>query len=440
LKINKKKISGDLQSRLCIYETLDAILYKRQNFDVAFDASLRGFGPMDGRDIGFAREGTMQCLRRLGQIDDILKTLANRPLSEIVPQQLVTLLRVGAVQILFMDVKDHAAVDTVMRLAGEMGYDREKGFLNGVLRNLTRKHEELMTAQKGKEAILNTPEWLFKTWVQDYGEDQALKIAEAHMIPSPVDITVKSDPTGWAEKLGGEVLHNGSVRLQKSGRIPDLEGYADGEWWVQNASAALPVQLMKVEECANIVDLCAAPGGKTLQLAAAGAKVTAVDISKNRLQRLEENLKRCNLSAEVEAADAKVWMPKRPVDAVLIDAPCSATGTIRHQPDVMHLKSQRDIDKLIETQKAILQRSAKFVKKGGELIYCTCSLQKSESEEVVKDFLSKNSNFELSVYTSDELNLPEDVLSPEGFIRLMPFHAEKKGGMDGFFIARIKRI
>ena len=433
---NRKSLPVDIQTRLCAVEVVEDILLKKQNFDGAFDSALRRFDTFEGRDVGFIRELTMQLLRRLGQVDFVLQKLSDRPLSKIEPQRIVTILRVAAAQMLFMDVKDHAAVDTAVRLGIALGFVKQKGFINGILRSLGRQQEELLAEAPVR---YNTPGWLYKSWVADYGEDVANKIVEAHLKPAPVDITVKSDAKGWAEKLGGELLSNDSIRLEKSGRIPDLEGYSEGAWWVQSAAAAMPAQLMTFESGDHIVDLCAAPGGKTMQLAARGAKVTAVDISRGRLERLKENLERCGLTAEVEASDGKVWKPKRPVDAILIDAPCSATGTIRHQPDVMHLKQPADVEKLIETQKAILKNAATFVKKGGEIIYCTCSLQKSESEKVVEWFLNENNNFALKPYVVGELSCPDDVLSGEGYIRLLPFHAQEKGGMDGFFIARVIR-
>lgn len=440
MKIDKKSLSTDLQSRLCIFEILESIFHKNLNFDSAFETSLRSFPKMEGRDIGFVREGAMLALRRKGQIDDIIKTAAERELDQITPKEVVTLLRIGVVQLFFMDVKDHAAVDTIVRLASVMKLDKQKGFINGVLRNLGRRREDILAKYKENEGRINTPEWLYKSWVKDYGAEIAGEIAEMHLVPSPIDITAKKDAAKWAEKLGGDLLHNNSIRLEKSGRIPDLEGYNDGEWWVQNASAAMPVQLMSIKADDHVVDLCAAPGGKTMQLAAIGARVSAVDISKNRMERLRENLKRCGLNADVEVADGKFWMPKRPVDAVLIDAPCSATGTIRHQPDVMYLKGPKDIDRLTNTQKAILDQAAKYVKRGGELIYCTCSLQKAESEDIVTEFISKNDKFEIVPFKADDKLLLPDVITNEGFIRIMPFHGKKKGGMDGFFIARIKRL
>lgn len=436
---NYKNLPEDLRSRICAIETVEGVLQKKLNFDVAFEAALKKCAHMDPRDRGFAREAAAQLLRRLGQVDHVLQALSDRPLKKITPDRLVMLLRIAAVQMLFMDVRDHAAVDTSVRLAIALGCVKQKGFVNGVLRSLGRQQKELLEKTDVKS---NTPDWLYKTWVRDYGADAAAKIADAHLQLGPVDITIKSSSesqTDWAKRLGGVAMPNGQVRLTKSGFVPSLEGYAEGAWWVQSASAALPVQLMSFDEGAHVVDLCAAPGGKTMQLAARGAKVSAVDIARKRLGRIRENLERCDLNAEIEAADGRVWMPKRPVDAVLIDAPCSATGTIRHQPDVLHTKKPGDVRRLIDTQSEILQNASKFVRKGGEIIYCTCSLQKSESEHVIEAFLKENNAFSLKPYTKDDLAWLPDAVTDQGYIRVLPFHDQENGGMDGFFIARVIR-
>ncbi|MGM0422303.1 MAG: 16S rRNA (cytosine(967)-C(5))-methyltransferase RsmB [Pseudomonadota bacterium] len=430
----------DVQTRYCVFEVLESVLGKKQPFDIVFDRVLKRYPAFDGRDIGFVREMSMTALRRKGQVDAILTKLSDRPLAKIDPQTAVNLLRLGAVQLLFMDVRDHAAVDTTVKLAEAMGLGRQKGFINGILRSLGRKGEALLKAQEKDAGRLNTPEWLWKIWVQDFGPDVAAQIAEAHLEPAPVDITVKSDAEKWATDLDGQLLPNNSIRLKKSGRVTALPGYEDGVWWVQSAAAAMPAEVMgRAVKGQTVIDFCAAPGGKTMQLAALGATVTALDISKNRLKRLEENLERCHLEADIVIADGKKWQPEAPVDVVLIDAPCTATGTIRHQPDVLHLKAPDDMRRMVETQKAILENAAKAVKPGGMLVYCTCSLQKAESEDVIQSFLNNNSAFKTSPVSQDELPWLENALTDEGWLRVLPFHLKEYGGMDGFFIARLIR-
>jgi 16S rRNA (cytosine967-C5)-methyltransferase len=438
MKIDTLKLSHDLQTRAAVLDIIEHILIRNQNFDVAFDGEIKRYKDFDGRDRAFVRDMSMRILRCLGQIDFVLSKLSNRPLKDLKPKQVLTLLRIGAAQMLYMNVGDHAAVDTTVNLAKKMGFDQQKGFMNAILRNLGRDLDALKS-EADKRIEKNTPKWLWREWVADYGGEATKEIAAMHLLQSPVDVTVKSNPEKWAKQLGGTVLPNGSVRLQKSGNVPDLDGFAEGEWWVQSAAASLPPALLGDVKGKKVVDLCAAPGGKTMQLAADGADVIAVDLSKNRLKRLNQNMHRCGLKAEVIAADGKSWQPDEPVDAVLVDAPCSATGTIRHQPDVLRLKSESDVRRLAETQKAMLNNAAKMLKDKGQLVYCTCSLQKSESEGVVEAFLSENKDFQRVPVKGDELFGWDEMITPEGDVRILPFHQKENGGMDGFFIARLIR-
>ena len=440
---NKKiDLPEDVKTRQAAVQIVTAVLDKKQPLDSAFDTIVAGYDRFDVRDIAFVREVVMRLLRRKGQIDDALQTVCDRPLNKITPQAVLMLLRVGAVQILFMDVKAHAAVDTMVTLAQNSNMVKQKGFINAALRNLDRKRESILKTQKGKEGRLNTPAWLYQSWCKDYGAETADRIAGTHVMPAPVDLTLrdKNRQAEIAADLDAQVLPNGNLRMQKSGKLSEKPGFKDGLWWVQNISAALPVDLVRnIPLQAAAADICAAPGGKTLQLCARGASVTAVDISKNRLKRLHENLERCGFTATVLTADAKKWGPDKAFDVILVDAPCSATGTIRHQPDVMHSKSENDIDKLVTTQRDVLENAARFLKPGGTLVFCTCSLQKREGEEVVSNFLNKNNEFSIDAIKDDEVPWAPEMITPEGWLRILPFHLQEYGGMDGFFIARLIR-
>ena len=436
--ININKIQKDIQTRHCAFVVVDCVLNKKQDLDRVFDQTVSQYSDFDRRDIAFVRDMVMRFLRQLGQIDAVLSNVSDRPLDKINPRDVLNVLRLGAVQILLMDVGDHAAVDTSVELLNALGHQKQKGFANALLRTIVRKKDSNISMLTDKVQA-NSPSWLWRELEKDYGAESAIKIAKAHLGRAPVDITVKKDAEDWAEALDGQLLDNGSIRLDKSGAVTELPGFDQGEWWVQSASAALPVQVLGDVTDKTIVDLCAAPGGKTMQLAAAGAKVTAVDISKNRLKRLEENLERCNLSAKVVKGDGKTWQPEHPVDIVLVDAPCSATGTIRHQPDVLHLKTEKDMHRLARVQKEILENASHMVKSGGVLMYCTCSLQFEESERVVEAFLSQSSDFSLSSFTSDDVFGWDEMLDKSGMIRILPFHLQETGGMDGFFIARLIR-
>lgn len=406
---------------------------------------------LDVKDRALARAIVSVCLRRRGQIADLLEKLLDRPIPEKTGR-VGDILHVAIAQILFMEVPDHAAVSLAVTHAGR---DRKarvyKGLINGVLRRLTREREELLA---GQDVIaLNTPEWMMERWVVAYGEETARAIAAAHMNEAALDLTVKpdaegkSDADGWAERYDGIVLPTGSVRLQLRGSVEKLPQFAKGEWWVQDAAAALPAKLLGDVSGLRVADLCAAPGGKTAQLAAAGADVTAVDISAARLKRLTANMKRLKLKVKTVTADLVAdeggWQPDEPFDAILLDAPCSATGTIRRHPDIPALKRQKDIDALVEIQSKLLDRVAQWVKPGGLVVYCTCSLEPEEGAAQIEALLQRSDAFERVSVNSTELSGLESCITPEGDLRTLPsdyLHEKPQfSGLDGFFAARLRR-
>jgi len=254
-----------------------------------------------------------------------------------------------------------------------------------------------------------------------------------------VALSVKENAEGWAERLGGVLLPTGSIRLVERTAIRDLPGFNEGAWWVQDAAAALPARLLNAKPGERVADLCAAPGGKTAQLAAAGADVLAVDRSAKRLKRLEETLARLGLKASTRAIDAEK-LDEAPFDAILLDAPCSATGTIRRHPDVAWTKSEEDIRKLSGLQTRLLDKAASLLKPGGRLVYCTCSLEAEEGERQAAEFLSRHPEFARQAITADEIGGLAECLTPEGDVRTLPCHLisseHDRGGLDGFFIAR----
>jgi 16S rRNA (cytosine967-C5)-methyltransferase len=352
------------------------------------------------------------------------------------------ILRMGIAQLLYLDVPDHASINTSVDLLTRQKDKRTAGFkglVNAILRRVTREGPEMLAALDASD---NTPDWLWLAWVEAYGAETAQAINDAHMIEPPLDITIKNgeDQAEWAEKLGGEILPSGSLRRKAGGRIYDMPGYNDGTWWVQDAAAALPALLLGNVEGLDIIDMCAAPGGKTAQLAAAGANVTAVDRSDIRLKRLRENLKRLNLKADVIAADGKTWQKKSgPVDALLLDAPCSTTGTLRRHPDVAWLKSQGDVAIMVPLQAEILDNCASLVKPGGTILYCVCSLQPEEGAPQVAQFLANHPEFERRAISADEPGMRPEFITAEGDVRTLPSHLSDLGGIDGFFIARLTK-
>lgn len=433
--------SNDLQSRQCALNLLSKVLDQKTALDLALDQS-NEFAALETRDRGFTRMLLTTTLRRLGQIDDLINNTLDRPES-IKTRTILHILRLGVTQIFFMETADHAAVDTAVRLTEAAGMEKQKGFVNGVLRTLIRDGKPRLQNQDA--ARLNTPDWLLKLWIEDYGMSGAAQIAAANMNEPPLDITVKNiaDRPYWGNVLQASELSTGTLRRVLGGNIRDMDGFDDGKWWIQDAAAAIPAQLFGEDlEGENVLDLCAAPGGKTLQLASMGANVTALDRSAKRLKRLQENLERMQLTefVRIETADAGVWSPPEPVKYILLDAPCSATGTIRRHPDTGYLKSPKDIEGLTSIQKRLLDHASKMLKIGGTLIYCTCSIQKNEGEHQIDDFLKANANFKRSPIEPHEIGDYEELINENGDLRILPHHLSSQGGMDGFFVSRLKRV
>ena len=372
-------------------------------------------------------------LRRLGQIDDALAKFVDRPPKGPARQ----ILRLMAAELLFAGTPPHAAVDSAVRLArGAKGTSRVAGLINAVGRRLAEHGAGIVAAQD--EAATNVPNWLRKRLTRDWGEQIAAAVARAHLTPPAHDLTLANpmDGPALASETGGMLLPTGSLRLPGRPQISALPGYAQGAWWVQDAAAALPVQLLGDVSGRRVLDLCAAPGGKTLQLAAGGAEVTALDVSDSRVARLQANLERCDLTAEVVVADLMEWSPDRAFDAVLLDAPCSASGTVRRHPDLPLRGDGRGLEALVRQQAHMLDRAAAFVAPGGTLIYCTCSLFKSEGEDQIPAFLSRNPDFSLGAMSSE---IPQEFHNDQGTLRTRPDQWAGLGGLDGFFAARITR-
>lgn len=423
-----------LQARKVAVVLLDQVVTRRTPLDQVLEEN-REFSDLPQRDRAFVRMMVATTLRRMGQVDDLIRHATERPDAPS-PPLLHHILRLGVVQIMFMNVPDHAAVDTSVRLAESANLGRQKGFVNAVLRRMTREGKDWVSKQD--ESRINLPDWMLSAWVEDYGLRTAAEIAQASLSEAPLDITLKnpSHAEHWASVLEATVLPTGSLRREVSGNVMDLNGYRDGMWWIQDAAAALPARLLGNVEGKKIVDLCAAPGGKTAQLAAAGADVTALDRSVRRLQRLNENMARLRLEKRVhtEPADAVTWLPKNPVDAVLLDAPCSATGTIRRHPDILHSKTPEDVIRLCALQAQLLDNAARMLVPGGMLVYCTCSLQKAEGEDQVERFLSR-SGFTRATVTDSGTGKIAGAVTAAGDVRILPTHLAEQGGMDGFFIS-----
>ena len=366
-----------------------------------------------------------------------MRTLLDKPLADNAAFAR-NLLRVGAAELLFLGSAPHAAVNSAVELAaGNLKARPFRGLINAVLRRLTREGATLITKQDA--ARLNTPAWGWDNWCKAYGEVTTRAIATAHLAEPPLDLSVKENPQLWAEKLRGELLPTGTIRLSHAGRIEELDGFKEGAWWVQDVAAALPSKLLGAHEAEDVLDLCAAPGGKTLSLAATGANVTAVDRAANRLERLQENLNRTRLSANLIKADLTEWHPGRRWSKILLDAPCSATGTARRHPDVLYRKSGNQISSLATLQARLLARAAEWLEPGGTLVYCTCSLELLEGPAQIALFLKNHADFNRKPIEPEEIGGLSECLTSQGDLRTLPSHWEEKGGMDGFYAARLTR-
>ncbi len=434
-------LGGDgIAARLTALKMLEQILGRKVMLDAVLERE-KSFLDLDSRDRAFVRMMVSTVLRRKGQMDDLIGRAINKgDLPR--PEKLKWILYLGIAQILFMDVADHAAVDTSVTLAAQEGMEGKKGFVNAILRRVVGEGREWLGKQD--VAALNVPEWLYHQWINDYGSVRAKDIALASLEEAHLDITVKNKDAAkeWALKLATTVLPTGSLRRPSGGHVADLAGFEDGEWWVQDASSALPVKLMGEVRDARVLDLCAAPGGKTAQLAANGAKVTALDRSAARMATLNDNIKRLGLSENVQTIieDGSVWKPKDKFQFVLLDAPCSATGTIRRHPDLLSLKTPKDQEGLMSIQQRLLANTVDLLETGGILVYCTCSLQKDEGERQVDRFLKENPGFRRVPVRKEEFGGLDGLVNSEGDVRILPQSLKESGGMDGFFISRLRKV
>jgi len=433
----RNEAGAGLDARRLAWQAVADTWRRRMPLDDILDDLARGTG-LDPRDEALARAIAIVTFRRLGTLRHAIRTRLDRGLPK--ERELLALLLVGGAQILFLDVPDHAAVDTAVELArGDPRLRHASGLVNALLRRLSREKEAILGDE---DPWRDTPDWLKARWIAAYGEAEAQAIAEAHRSSASVDLTLREDPAVWAERVGGLLLPTGSVRLRERTAIRDLPGFAEGAWWVQDAAAALPARLLAAQPGEAVADLCAAPGGKTAQLAAAGASVLAVDRSAKRLKRLEENLARLRLTAATRAIDAEK-LDEPPFDAILLDAPCSATGTIRRHPDVAWTKGEEDVRKLAGLQTRLLDKAAGLLKPGGRLVFCTCSLEAEEGERQAASFLDRHPDFSRRPVMPDEVGGLAECLTPEGDVRTLPCHlavaGHDRGGLDGFFMARFVR-
>ena len=414
--------SSGLPARSAALKLLRAALSGRGGLETALsDTALMRLTPQDR---AFARALAMVTLRRLGPIDRALDARLKRE----PPDPVRDLLRLGLAQAFWLETPDFAAVDTTVALAPKP----LRGLVNAVLRG------QLRDGIPRSEAEDLAPPWLYARWRASWGEETAQAIARMIAEEPATDLSTRAAPSPeLAGDLEAEILPGGGLRTRRRGDLAAWPGFTEGDWWVQDAAAAIPARLLNPAPGLDVLDLCAAPGGKTFQLAAAGTRVTALDRSAGRLARLSDSLVRLRLTAETVAADAVTWPDPRDFDAVLLDAPCSATGTFRRHPDVLWNARPSDIGSLAAAQARLLAAAARRVRPGGVLVYSVCSLEQEEGEAQARAFLAHQPEFAPDPVAPGEGGAPAQSVTPEGWLRILPQHLE--GGLDGFFIARFRR-
>lgn len=431
----RQEVQG-LEVRRLAVELFRTCLDRRLTVEDAVSGSVQAAG-LQPRDRAFLLTLLLTTFRHKGEIEALVARMLAKPLPRK-SGPAADILVLGTAQLLYLGMAPHAVIDLAVRMAKS---DRHalhfSGLINAVLRKLAAGGKALL--DEADIAPLNTPTWLWDRWCKTYGADIAKRIGLTHADMPSLDLSFKDNPSIWADLLGGTVLPNGQIRLGADhAAVPDLPGFREGVWWVQDAAATIPVRLLGDVRGKTILDLCAAPGGKTLQLAALGAHVTAVDSSEPRLRRLRDNLARTRLTAEVRVTDILSAEFPGQWDAVLLDAPCSATGTIRRHPELPYLKAPRQIRELAGLQRLMLKKAAGLVRPGGTLVYCTCSLEAEEGEGQVRKFLASHQDF--GIVPADISAVPEEALRPEGWVRTLPFMSlGSHRGMDGFFSVAMRR-
>lgn len=427
-----------LAARMAATRLLAAIIDARTSLDGLTDDGNGHpqYRALDGRDRALVRAILSAALRHRRAIETVLAARIAKPLPPAA-RHLAHVLHVAAAQILYLDIPDSAAVDlAVTEASADPRSKRFAGLVNAVLRGLARSRPD--AAQ-----VSEAPAWFASKLLADWGQERTAAILACHAVEAPIDLTVKSAPELWAERLGGFVLPTGSVRLVKPGKsIPELEGFEEGQWWVQDAAAAIPARLFGDIAGQRVADLCAAPGGKSAQLAFAGAKVTAIDLSRSRLKRLASNFARLGLSAELLESDILALKPEGQFDAVLLDAPCSSTGTVRRHPDIPWTKTPEDVEKLAAVQRRLLDHAISLVRPGGRIVFSNCSIFRQEGEDLITGILAERRDIRLD--PPGEFPGLAPFVTPEGTIRTLPdgldMGAPERSGLDGFYAARLIRL
>lgn len=426
-----------LNARVVALELLAPVLKKRQTLEDA-QRQVPAFAQLKSEDAGFANLLAMTALRRFGQCEALLEALLEFPLAPKMFHVKHALV-LGLVQLLWLNTPPHAAVSETVEAVRKLRFEKMTGLVNATLKRVANDIDGWRAKADG--AIMrNAPAWMIQSWVQAYGEEKTKTLlAQAQVIP-PLDLQFvdADDAKDWAAENDGECLPHGAVRVSGAGLVSRLPGFDAGKWWVQDAAASVPAMLLGDVVGKRVLDVCAAPGGKTAQLIARGAHVTAIDISANRLKRLKDNLARLKMDAEVLAKDALAYAPEEKFDAVLLDAPCSATGTLRRHPELLWQREESDVQRLADLQARLLHKASDWLNAGSTLIYAVCSLQPEEGKIQVEEFLRTHAQWKRAPLTREEFAwMPHEWLTAEGDFQCLPAPEPFEGGADGFYAARL---
>lgn len=423
----------ELAARQAAFRCLMDVMKKQQPLDQAM-AVIRQATALSSEDRGFAEHLVKLVLKRQLVLPDYIEQFLIKPIAQL-PIQAQIILYMGAAQLHYMNVPNYAAVNTMVELAKHCHLHRLTGMMNVVLKKISQNKPDVSA-----DALLEAaPHWMRKRLCNDYGKQAATILEHSLHDIDYVDLTLKAslDKADYASRLGAEMLEGYSLRLAFPNPISTLPGYKQGDWWVQDHAAALPIHgIKKHVQGKRVLDACAAPGGKTMQLVSYGADVTALDRSKRRLERMSENMQRTDINVDVICADLLEYSPEQPFDVVVLDAPCSATGTLRRNPDILYHRSDEDIDKVVALQQELLQRASEWVNEGGYMLYCSCSLFACEGEAQIAEFLKENHGFERADFT----DMPDYVLNARGEYRSLPHYQAQRGGMDGFFAGFLRKV
>lgn len=431
-------MANELQSREISFFIIKKVLEEGATLERSIETILGSSSErLSDQDRRFIRHITTTVIRRLGQLDKIINYCTKTKLGNT-QMQIRYVLRLGIAQLLYSEVPAHAAVNTSVNLIVKIIPKKLhylKNTVNAILRKVDREKDFFL--KKYNNTRLNLPPWLLKSWDSNYGQTQVKLIIDTILSEAPLDISIKpkNDPAEWAEKLGGKVVPGGSIRIFKSGKVTELKGYMDGEWWVQDMAARIPANLLGAKEQDHVLDLCAAPGGKTAQSAAIGATVTAVDVSKSRLKRLKENMDRLNLNVNMVLSDVLNYSSDQKYDFILLDAPCSSTGTIRRHPEILHTRTESDVAQLTVIQSKMLDHASSLLNKGGILVYSVCSMQAEEGVKQIKALLERDGSLQRKRIMKSEMPEFEQAILDTGDVQTLPHYYG--GGMDGFFVSRL---